>query len=117
MLSVFCAIPVSLLLKYIKQNKIKKSLFYGTFHVLVLSGLDYCSVLYLGVSLKFIWQMLALSFQPTFFNTMCAVLYIKIRNILLALEKFIIQQGSAFKLISHHRIINSHKKYDLLTEF
>lgn len=94
------------------------SLFYGTLHVLVLSGLDYCSVLYLGMSLKFTWQMLVLSFQPTFFNIMRTVLYIKIMNMLLALEKFIIQQGSAFKLTSHHRIINSNKKYhDLLTEF
>lgn len=44
-----------------------KSLFDDTFHVLVLSGLDYCSMLYWDVSLKFPWQTLGLSLQPTFF--------------------------------------------------
>lgn len=44
---------------------LKKSLFYDIFRVLVLSGSDCCSLLYWDRSLKFTWQAVVLSFQPT----------------------------------------------------
>lgn len=76
---------------------LKKSLFYDIFHVLVLSGWCNCRVLYWDASLKFTWQALGLSFQPTFFCIWYViVVYIKMINMVLALEEFVIHRRSAF---------------------